>query len=131
MNIFFHTFLFYFDTFFLKTTGDFEDHGNEELCQVFCIFKIQFLYFFFFCILRNSTVLYYNITFFLRPALEIVTRVKRVENPPFRPHVPQLIENAETLRDLMKRCWDESADDRPSFAESRKEIEGLMKDNGL
>lgn len=67
----------------------------------------------------------------LSTPLEIVTRVKRVENPPFRPHVPQLIENAETLRDLMKRCWNESADDRPSFAESRKEIEGLMKDNGL
>ena len=54
-----------------------------------------------------------------------------MEKPPFRPHVPQLIENAENLRELMKRCWDESADDRPSFAENRKEIENLMKNNGL
>jgi len=63
--------------------------------------------------------------------LEIVVRVKCVENPPFRPHVPQLIENAESLRESMKKCWDENADDRPSFAENRKEIENLMKMNGL
>ncbi|XP_066910616.1 atrial natriuretic peptide receptor 1-like [Clytia hemisphaerica] len=69
-------------------------------------------------------------TSYLEPK-EIVTRVKRVERPPFRPHVPQLIENAETLRDLMKKCWDENADERPSFAECRKEIENLMKINGL
>lgn len=65
------------------------------------------------------------------PNLDIVQRVKKVENPPFRPHVPQLIENAEQLRDLMKRCWDENADERPAFPEIRKEIENLMKRNGL
>lgn len=69
-------------------------------------------------------------TSYLEPR-EIVLRVKRPENPPFRPHVPQLIANAECLRDLMKRCWDENADERPSFAEARKEIENQMKHNGL
>ncbi|XP_057310998.1 atrial natriuretic peptide receptor 1-like isoform X2 [Hydractinia symbiolongicarpus] len=69
-------------------------------------------------------------TSYLEPT-DIVQRVKKVENPPFRPHVPQLIENAEQLRDLMKRCWDENADERPAFPEIRKEIENLMKQNGL
>ncbi|XP_057310994.1 atrial natriuretic peptide receptor 1-like isoform X2 [Hydractinia symbiolongicarpus] len=69
-------------------------------------------------------------TSYLEPK-DIVQRVKKVENPPFRPHVPQLIENAEQLRDLMKRCWDENADERPAFPEIRKEIENLMKRNGL
>ena len=63
--------------------------------------------------------------------LEIVERVKASENPPFRPHVPQLIANAESLRELMKRCWDENADDRLTFTEARKEIENQMKQNGL
>lgn len=63
--------------------------------------------------------------------LDIVARVKKVENPPFRPHVPQLIEHAEPLRDLMKRCWNENADERPTFQETKKEIENLMKANGL
>ena len=57
--------------------------------------------------------------------------MKNGENPPFRPHVPQLIENAEDLRDVMKRSWVENADERPSFTDIRKEIENLMKRNGL
>ncbi|XP_047143124.1 atrial natriuretic peptide receptor 1 isoform X1 [Hydra vulgaris] len=69
-------------------------------------------------------------TSYLEPH-EIVMRVKNGENPPFRPHVPQLIENAEDLRDIMKKSWVENADERPSFTDIRKEIEGLMKRNNL
>ena len=60
-----------------------------------------------------------------------MARVKNGEVPPFRPHVPQVLEKAESLRELMKRCWDENADDRPSFSEIRKEVESMMKKNEM
>ena len=62
--------------------------------------------------------------------LEIVDRVRRMENPPFRPYVPMVIEKAEQLKTLMKRCWNENDDDRPTFHEIKKDIEILMKRNG-
>ena len=62
---------------------------------------------------------------------DIIERLCCVENPPYRPHVPQLIENAESLRELMKRCWDEQPEDRPTYHDIQKEIEALMKHNGL
>ena len=63
--------------------------------------------------------------------VEIVERVKFPECPPFRPPVPYLIEKVEALRDLMKRCWAEDPDDRPSIFDVRKEIESMMRHNGL
>ena len=63
--------------------------------------------------------------------LDIIERVKFAECPPFRPPVPYLIEKVEVLRDLMKRCWAEDPDDRPSTTEIRKEIESMMRHNGL
>ena len=53
-----------------------------------------------------------------------------MENPPFRPYVPMVIEKAEQLKTLMKRCWNENDDDRPTFHEIKKDIEILMKRNG-
>ncbi|XP_065065708.1 uncharacterized protein LOC135691687 [Rhopilema esculentum] len=67
---------------------------------------------------------------FLEPQ-DIIERVKFTECPPFRPPVPYLIEKVEGLRDLMKRCWCEEPDDRPSIVEIRKEIENMMAHNGL
>jgi len=62
---------------------------------------------------------------------DIVERVRFLECPPFRPAVPHLIEKVEGLRDLMKRCWLEEPDDRPSVFDIRKEIESMMRHNGL
>ena len=63
--------------------------------------------------------------------LDIVNRVQKVENPPFRPYVPHSIENATQLKFLMKKCWNENADERPNFHEIKKDVENLMKQNGL
>ena len=58
-------------------------------------------------------------------------RVRNTENPPFRPTVSELIEKAESLRDVMKNCWNEIPDERPTFPDIRKTIEALLKDNGM
>ena len=54
-----------------------------------------------------------------------------MEDPPFRPHVSEMIEKAESLRDLMKRCWRERPDERPQFSEIKNDIEKVLKHNGL
>lgn len=53
------------------------------------------------------------------------------ELPPFRPTVSELIESADGLRDIMKKCWLEHPDVRPTFPDLCKEIDSLMKANGL
>eukprot|EP00795_Rhopilema_esculentum_P009034 gene9034-16677_t len=62
---------------------------------------------------------------------EIVARVVKAENPPFRPIVPNSIENAPELQTMMCRCWSENPQDRPSFSEMAKETEAAMKGNGF
>ena len=62
---------------------------------------------------------------------ETIDRVIAGELPPYRPAVSDLVKNAEGLRDLMKKCWLEHPDVRPSFHELCKEIEALKKANGL
>jgi len=62
---------------------------------------------------------------------EILKRIRVPELPPFRPTVSELIESAEGLRDIMKKCWLEHPDVRPTFPDLCKEIDGLMKANGL
>ncbi|XP_047143236.1 atrial natriuretic peptide receptor 1 isoform X1 [Hydra vulgaris] len=61
----------------------------------------------------------------------IIETVMRRTKPPFRPLVQNLLEGAEGLRDVMKRCWSEVPEERPSFSELRREIELMMKSNGL
>ena len=52
-------------------------------------------------------------------------------NPPFRPVVSELISRAEGLHDVMKKCWLENPEDRPYFSELRKDVEVMMKANGM
>lgn len=61
----------------------------------------------------------------------IIERVKRRSTPAFRPVVPELVDGAEGLRDVMKRCWAENPEERPQFSELRKDVEVMMKNNGL
>ena len=63
--------------------------------------------------------------------IDIIERVRNRENPPFRPTVCELIDKAEGLRDLMKNCWMENPDERPTFQAIRKNIEVMMKDNKM
>ena len=61
----------------------------------------------------------------------IIERVKARSDPPFRPAVSDLLDGAEGLRDCMKRCWAENPEERTRFAELRKDVEIMMKENGL
>ena len=61
----------------------------------------------------------------------IIEKVKMNLSPPFRPVVSELISKAEGLHDLMKKCWQEKPEERPSFAELRKDVEVMMKVNGM
>ncbi len=58
-------------------------------------------------------------------------RVKAGELPPFRPTVSEIMDEAAGLRDLMKRCWLENPDIRPSFHDISKDIEAMMKASGM
>jgi len=52
-------------------------------------------------------------------------------SPPFRPVVSEFISGAEGLREVMKKCWFENPEERPYFSELRKDVEVMMKDNGM
>ena len=63
---------------------------------------------------------------------EVITKVRGKEDPPFRPFLSdQFIGNANSLRDTMKSCWDENPYERPSFADLKKIMETLFKQNKL
>ncbi|KAK2188315.1 hypothetical protein NP493_136g04019 [Ridgeia piscesae] len=50
---------------------------------------------------------------YYRPCIE---RVKKSEQPPFRPSVPARVdEDSAQLVDLMKFCWEDGPQSRPSF----------------
>ena len=53
------------------------------------------------------------------------------ETPPYRPVVVHPIENAERLLPLMRDCWRENPDKRPSFQEIKYEVESAMARCGL
>lgn len=61
----------------------------------------------------------------------IVERVRECSKPPYRPIVQQLLDGAEGLRDVMKKCWNENPDERPSFSDLCKDVESMMKANNL
>ena len=54
---------------------------------------------------------------------EVVSRVKRAEKPPFRPIEPEdkvempgdTVRYSEKWMELMKLCWTEKPQDRPTF----------------
>ena len=62
---------------------------------------------------------------------DIVDRVVDGEYPPYRPIVIHPIENAERLLPLMKECWREVPEKRPSFQEIKYEVESAMTRSGL
>ncbi|XP_055641677.1 atrial natriuretic peptide receptor 1 isoform X2 [Toxorhynchites rutilus septentrionalis] len=62
---------------------------------------------------------------FMDPKL-IVERVANHEGPPFRPFVDQR-DCPPDLHDLMEKCWADSPDDRPTFAQIRSTVKLIMK----
>ena len=53
------------------------------------------------------------------------------EDPPFRPTVSDLIDEADGLRHLMKNCWSENPFERPTFVAIRKTVEAMLKINKM
>ena len=68
--------------------------------------------------------------FFLQ---EIIQRVKNLEEPPFRPTVPNRIEKDknEELYKLMKDCWVEEPNIRPDFNEISKSVHKMVANQGM
>eukprot|EP00794_Sanderia_malayensis_P009041 gene9041-10008_t len=62
---------------------------------------------------------------------DIISRVKQGGSLPFRPSIQCPIKNAEDLEVVMRKCWNENPAERPSFSDLRKDLESLMKANGL
>ena len=62
--------------------------------------------------------------------LEIVDRVGRNENPPFRPAHEGGSENSDTITStlkLMQHCWQENPEDRPKFADIERILRTINK----
>jgi atrial natriuretic peptide receptor A len=57
---------------------------------------------------------------------QILDRVAAHDNPPFRPLIGERDCPSE-LVDLMEKCWNDNADERPSFANIRTTVSCIMK----
>ena len=59
---------------------------------------------------------------------EIVQRVAKESDTPFRPNVANAEESIPPkMLELMKECWNEDATQRPSFNDCRKKIRSMNK----
>ncbi|CAD5124702.1 DgyrCDS12965 [Dimorphilus gyrociliatus] len=77
-----------------------------------------------------SEILYRGLPFFMTylSPKEIVAKVIENSNPPFRPTCPkdfQSNEEGHKIEELMKECWNENPEDRPSFSKISKNIRGF------
>ena len=50
---------------------------------------------------------------------DVVNRVRNGESIPFRPQVPDSANLGKPIIDLMRNCWQENPDHRPSFTQIR------------
>ncbi|XP_044753135.1 guanylate cyclase 32E-like [Coccinella septempunctata] len=58
---------------------------------------------------------------------EILTRIKNVTSPPFRPPIESLENSFDFVRDCLKECWQENPEDRPDFKSIRTKLRPLRK----
>ena len=58
---------------------------------------------------------------------DIVGRVQTLESPPYRPDIPYKRATADEacVIELMKRCWDETPEQRPSFDDILKALQRM------
>jgi len=56
---------------------------------------------------------------YCRCCADVIHRVRNGESIPYRPHLPEATELGRPMMDLIKTCWSEAADQRPTFANIR------------
>ena len=66
---------------------------------------------------------------FFSLCLDIVEKVKAMECPPYRPVVTNTISKIEELSDLMRECWADIPQERPTFNELKKRVHKLLINN--
>ncbi|XP_077987402.1 atrial natriuretic peptide receptor 1-like [Glandiceps talaboti] len=63
------------------------------------------------------------------PLRDIINRVRRCEEPPFRPHVGQSDAPGDVIH-LMKQCWSEEAIERPDFHKLKAIVKKMNSERG-
>lgn len=54
--------------------------------------------------------------------VEIINRVRKGEDPPYRPFIPEDSIVPDRALNLMTSCWSEIPDNRPDFSNIRKKL---------
>jgi len=57
---------------------------------------------------------------------DVVNRVRNGESIPYRPQLPETTELGKPLVELIKSCWNEAADQRPTFAHIRASLRRII-----
>jgi len=57
----------------------------------------------------------------------VVNRVRNGESIPYRPLLPETTELGKPLVDLIRSCWNEAAEKRPSFAHIRGALRKISR----
>lgn len=58
---------------------------------------------------------------------DIVNRVRNGESIPFRPVLPEQTEAGPELLTLIKKCWSEDLEERPTYMQIRSKLKKLSK----
>lgn len=53
---------------------------------------------------------------------EIINRVRKGEDPPYRPYIPDDSALPDKAVNLMNSCWSEISENRPDFGHIRKKL---------
>ena len=58
--------------------------------------------------------------------LDIIGQVKRQQDPPFRPELPDLTDDTHPdVPGLISRCWAEDPEERPSFTDISSKLKEM------
>ena len=58
---------------------------------------------------------------------DVVTRVRNGESIPFRPQLPDNLELGKPMLDVIRSCWVENPDQRPTFQQIRTTLRKMTE----
>jgi len=58
---------------------------------------------------------------------DVVTRVRNGESIPFRPQLPENLELGKPMLDLIRSCWLENPEQRPTFQQIRTTLRKMTE----